>query len=69
MPDDDFARFCELVETDEELQRELWPMTEPEPFVAAVVRLGAARGFAIVPGRVWQALSEGRQTWMGIWAP
>ena len=69
MAETDFDRFRAMVWTDATLQEALWPIHEPQAFVAEVIRLGTQRGLAIVEGHIWEAYSSGSSAWQAIWIP
>jgi alpha-mannosidase len=69
MTSDAFEQFRALVETDEELTQELWPIVPPEQFVALVVRLAAERGYEFDALAVWKAWNAGTQAWLETWNP
>ncbi len=59
-----FAAFREAVLDDAALLRDLRVPQEREAYIARVVSIGAARGFAFDEAIVRAALREGELTWL-----
>lgn len=59
----DLERFEELVVRDDELIAALWAETDPEAFIAALVRLAAERSLHVSADDVQRAIHHGRERW------
>jgi hypothetical protein len=62
-------RFAKVIDNDRALQEELWAITDPMQFVAAVVRSAKRHGITLVDGEVWEAFNAGRMIWLATQAP
>lgn len=60
---EEFERFRREILADPELQAPLMAVTEVEAFVAAVVRLAMARGYALEANDVGDAIQQSQMAW------